>query len=491
MKRLFGSLSAVAVVLFFIVACQKETSFETGGNPADATLQSDISGDCLPKNVAGVYEAGTALNATNFIEVDMDVAGTGDYTVYTDTVNGVYFRVQGTFTAIGYQTLKLLGFGTPAIDGSFNFRVRFQDQECVIPVDFLPDGAGGPAVFTLTGTGSPASCSGATPNGQYIIGSPLTSANTVPLTVNVTQIGTYSITTTAVNGMTFTKSGVFLTTGSQTVTLVGSGTPTGTPGAVTVPVTAGASTCNFTVTTVAGATYTFDCAGATVNGTYEEGVALNATNTIDIDVNVTSAGPYNISSTINGMTFTASGTFTVGATTITLIGAGTPTADGTFNLPLTGATPCTVPIVVDPGATPTDMKWSFKDGSVLYEGTTNEGMIITIAGATSLTMTGDQTSGSATGLLALTMTNSSGGISTGNYSGTAVTGKLASFTYSDGSGDTWVGSVAVGTTLSINLTTFDQTNKIIEGTFSGTVKAGNGTGATKTITEGKFKAKLE
>lgn len=490
MKRLFGSFVAVAAVLMFVVSCQKETSFETGGNPADATLQSDVSGDCLPKNVAGIYEAGTALDATNFIEVDMQVIGTGDYTVYTDTVNGVYFRLQGTFTAVGYQTLKLKGFGTPAIDGSFNFRVRFQDQECVIPVDFLPAGAGGPAIFTLTGTGTPASCSGATPNGQYIIGSPLTSANTVPLTVNVTQIGTYTITTTAVNGMTFTKSGTFTGTGSQTVTLVGSGTPTGTAGPVTIPVTAGTSTCNFTVTTVSGAAYTFNCAGATVNGTYEKGVALDATNTIDVPVTVTTAGPYNISATINGMTFTASGSFTLASTSVTLTGAGTPTADGTFNLPLAGTTPCTVSIVVDPA--PASLgTWSFKVGTTTYSGTFYDAEFDNTSAPPALIFAcaGDNPAGEDLLLGMGDITPITGGVMNNNEvyetSGTNPTANIGIFSFTGIAPLTYEADPTItGVDLKITVVTHNVATKTITGTFAGKVQ--DNTGAFVTVTNGTF-----
>jgi len=82
-----------------------------------------------------------------------------------------------------------------------------------------------------------------------MVSTPLTASNKVTLQVNVTGIGSYSITTTAVNGITFTGSGSFTATGAQTVVLTGSGTPTAT-GLVTIPVTAGSSNCSFTLTVV-------------------------------------------------------------------------------------------------------------------------------------------------------------------------------------------------------------------------------------------------
>ena len=71
------------------------------------------------------------------------------------------------------------------------------------------------------------------------MGTALGASNTVVLNVNITTAGSYNITTTAVNGMTFTWSGT-LALGNQTITLTGSGTPT-TAGANVIAVTAGSS----------------------------------------------------------------------------------------------------------------------------------------------------------------------------------------------------------------------------------------------------------
>ena len=49
-KHLVYWLAAVLVVGF---GCQKELSFEGSNEPAKGSLQSDITGDCLPKTVNG------------------------------------------------------------------------------------------------------------------------------------------------------------------------------------------------------------------------------------------------------------------------------------------------------------------------------------------------------------------------------------------------------------------------------------------------------
>ena len=83
----------------------------------------------------------------------------------------------------------------------------------------------------------------------------MTSANTVALSVTVTAVGTWSISTSpAVNGVIFSGSGNFTATGAQTITLVATGTPTsGTQS--NFPVSAGGSTCNFQVNFSTGLDY--------------------------------------------------------------------------------------------------------------------------------------------------------------------------------------------------------------------------------------------
>jgi uncharacterized protein (TIGR02145 family) len=78
--------------------------------------------------------------------------------------------------------------------------------------------------------------------GTYKVGTALTAANTITLSLNVVTAGAYTIATTATNGMTFTGSGTFAGTGAQTAVLTGSGTPTAS-GTTAVLVQYGGSTC--------------------------------------------------------------------------------------------------------------------------------------------------------------------------------------------------------------------------------------------------------
>src|SRR5688500_16778823 len=127
-KHLFYWL---AFGLIIIIGCQKETSFENGNVASDGTLQSDATGDCLPKTVNGAYLVNTALvSTTNTITVQVNVNSTGNYLVYTDTVNGYFFRASGVFTQTGAQNVTLRGNGTPFAEGVNNFIVNYDSTQC-------------------------------------------------------------------------------------------------------------------------------------------------------------------------------------------------------------------------------------------------------------------------------------------------------------------------------------------------------------------------
>lgn len=274
-------LSFVSVfLLLFIVSCQKEESFEQG-KVSSGSLQSS-AGDCLSKLVAGTYTATKSLGDSNYIDVTVDVTEGGHYNVFTDTLNGYFFIATGTFTTIGSNTVRMKGVGTPGSAGTNDFTVFFDSSFCGVSVVVLPNsgGSGGTAVYTLQGTGG--SCMNATPGGTFTQGVALTSANKISLQVNVTSPGTWSMTTSAVGGFSFSGSGTFTTTGLQTITLTGSGTPTAA-GDQTFPVSIGTSSCSFVITVVPGTSAPNpDHLPLTPNSfwTYNDAFSTTATDTI-------------------------------------------------------------------------------------------------------------------------------------------------------------------------------------------------------------------
>lgn len=324
----------VALVVLIFAACQKELSFELPNTPAEGSLQSDITGDCLPKTVSGAYAVGAALGAANTISIDVNVTKVGTYTISTDTVNGYYFRATGSFTRTGVNSVTLRGNGAPFAAGTNNFVVSFDSTFCDVQVTVTQPGVG-------TLAGSPNACAPITVAGGYSPGAVMGAGNTATVQVNVTTAGAFTITTDTVAGVWFTYSGA-LGAGAQPVVLTANGTipAATTTGDKTFKVKLGTSTCTFLVTVAAPGVATLGGAGGactpiTVNGTYNTGTALTASNTIVVNVTVTTPGVFNITTnTVNGYSYAFSGN--IAATgPVTLTGTGTPVAAGTDNFTVT------------------------------------------------------------------------------------------------------------------------------------------------------------
>ncbi|MEO8710732.1 MAG: hypothetical protein ABI405_01350 [Parafilimonas sp.] len=197
---------------------------EVKGKPsADYELSGNLN-DCENPDIQGSYEEAMILSATNVVIINVDVFTAGDYTITTDTADGIFFSASGTFNTTGTQQVTLTGNGTPNAAGLIYFKVYAGASECdfKIPVrNFSPV-----ATYVLqSGFGNPNPCTPHTVNGNYVTAIPLTSANTMDITAYVTVIGNFNISTDSTNGMIFSYSGKFTATGDQTVTLYGSGTP--------------------------------------------------------------------------------------------------------------------------------------------------------------------------------------------------------------------------------------------------------------------------
>lgn len=305
---------------------------------------------CTPATLAGTFKKGRELSSSNTVQIKVNVTSPGTFVIATNSVNGVNFLKAGTFTTTGVQDVILEGDGTPQNEGEETFTITYGNSNCVFSINFeAPDP---PATGTLGG--SPGNCTSITPEGSYTKGVQLDESNTISVEVNVATAGSYEISTNTVNGVVFSASGSFLTTGLQTVLLAGSGTPTNS-GSHNFTVTFGSNTCNFSLTFDAPpspATGSLggdggECTPVTPAGTYTQGVALGASNTITIQANVTSTGPYSIATnTVNGVTFTSSGTFTTtGIQSIVLNGSGLPTNSGVQNFSVSfGTSTCDFPV---------------------------------------------------------------------------------------------------------------------------------------------------
>jgi hypothetical protein len=364
MQRILIFFCLLSIAVCGFIACQKEFSLELPiKNLATGTLK-DSSGNCLFDSAYGTYYDGVALGDTNYVQVELNVKTTGNFAIYTDLENGFQFADSGFFSTTGLTVIKLKPIGRPILQNSTLFTISFDSSACMFSVnvkDSTGTGLGGgtgtsTSVYTLAG--APNACTNATLTGTYNAGTALNSTNSVSIPVNVTTIGTYSLSTTTVNGYKFSGSGSFTNTGAQNIILFGSGTPITAETDMQKPII-GTSACTFSVVVgaaAAPAVFTLAgtpnaCTNAVVSGTFAAATALTAANTVVIGVYVTTVGSYSITTpTVNGYKFSASGTFaSTGAQTITLVGSGTPLAGETdIFKPLQGSSTCSFSIVVAP-----------------------------------------------------------------------------------------------------------------------------------------------
>ncbi len=460
--------------------------YSLGGSP----------GNCSSFNVFGTYNAGTALNAGDSVTFTVNVTTPGTYSIATGIVNGMTFAASGVFINTGIQQVILYGAltSTPANSGIFSFSPTGGGTTCSFSITVSPGGT--PAVYVLGG--SPTNCTGVALTGTYMAGFATSASNTAKVDVTVTTIGSYSMSTTTQNGVKFSAAGTFTLAGTQQVILTANTvTPTGS-GTFNYIITGASSTCTFPVTFAAAAppavfTLTGDpgvCNPASVNGTYTVGTALNATNTIDLEATVTTAGPYSITTnTVGGMKFIKTGVFSSTGTfpvTLTATAGSNPTTPGVNTLTPTGnsGSMCTFDINV---TGPSDRIYTFDIGSTHYTGPCSGVLLGSVPDQM------DITGGSGTNIFSLTLNNAIGLISTGAYSGTSTAGKYASFQYLEGFptptfqlvGDPAL-PVPFTTNLSATVTSIDMINGIIIGTFSGTVR--DASLNLITITNGTFKA---
>ena len=218
MKKLVPILAGVLTIQMFLSTCKRYRS--EGDDVAQYAFVS-TAGTCSVAVVSGQYHASVALGSDNTIGVQVNVTKVGQYTISTTNVNGVQFSAIGKFISTGMQTLTLQGIGNPAAKGNFAYNTQ-GTSGCTFllivtenPLDY--------AVYTVFETSLV--CQEPVLHGRFIKGVPLSATNAIIFNIHVTARGAFAIFTDSVNGIHFTASGTFTTTGDQTVTLQGFGTP--------------------------------------------------------------------------------------------------------------------------------------------------------------------------------------------------------------------------------------------------------------------------
>ncbi len=349
--KILKQLVIILITLLAFGACQKDLNFADG--VSIGTLKSDVTGDCLPITVNGIFLVDSVLTDANYVDVEINAAFGGTFEVKSDTIAGFSFSRTGN-VGTGINTVRLYPSGKPDSAGLKTFTIQYDSTFCTFTINVIASTAGG-AVYSLGG--APGNCSGFNVFGAYIAGTALNSDDSITFLVNVSSTtlpGTYNITTgSPVNGMTFSGTGVFINSGIQTVTLKGSGTPLAAGTNISFSPTGGGTTCAFTITVLpagtSSAAFTFNggpapgtCSGAALHGSYIAGTMLTASNNVDLFVNVTAPGTYFITTgpgSVNGMIFSKTGTFSgTGSQMVTLTGTGTPANTIAANFTVTGST---------------------------------------------------------------------------------------------------------------------------------------------------------
>jgi hypothetical protein len=360
---------------------------------------------------------------------------------------------------------------------------------------------------------SAGNCKNIAVNGAYIVDSTLTADNYLTVQVNIASGGSYKIVSDAQNGFSFLDSG-FLAAGLQTVKLKATGKPAQAK-QTTFSIAFDTTFCSFTVPVLkktTPATYSLvgngsSCSTPKLQGTYITGTALDATNQVILQVNVTTPGSYAVTTiTVGGMTFSGTGTFsTTGYQIITLQGSGTPTTAGANIIPVkAGSSNCSFSVNVTAGSTGnnsmnnSDTAWSFTAAGKFFHGSFDTVFQTTASGATGFIFVGSTSSVTIDTTIQFAVFSTTGNFpNNSTYSSKA---GVAGFYFTQylNLADT------VGTKIykadppstsyptptediRVTISAYDPATKIVTGTFAGT--ALNGTGSVVQITNGRFRAK--
>lgn len=356
---------------------------------------------------------------------------------------------------------------------------------------------GGTASLIASGSLSDSlgNCGRITVNGSYKPNIALTDNNHITVQANISSFGSYTIYTDTVNGYYFNAKGYAGAAGLQPVQLQGYGTPL-VAAVAQFALHFNNGICMFTIVPDS-ATFNLsgNCGNIVVNGIYATGVLLNAGDSVNIRVNVTSPGAYSIATpTVNGMQFSATGTFTAaGNYSVTLTGSGTPVTAGNTTLPVTIAgTSCnfTIPVTGDTLNYP--MFWRYTVDGIDHQGILDSGIVATNVNRlypSNLVRT-MQVYGAASGPLLIPLTfqlfisRINHVLTTGSYH-PAINGSRDFIGYAlhfDTTGN--LSASADLPDFTIVIITYNDATRLVEGVFSGPVI--DEYGQTHTIANGSF-----
>jgi hypothetical protein len=271
--KLVKVILTLFVGMVLLNACKKEYSFEKGSQKPTGNWEFKDSTHQYTGDMDTAYISGTGTSKElHLTGVSTDGSQVFNLILYADTFQtGSYkaslSQISFDYSASGimlYQASQLNGefivnitsINASQVTGSFSgiakdsannfknlFDGKFKANFATLPVE--------PASSGVLGDSS-GNCKPVVLSGEYKQGITVTSANTVQVQVTVASAGTYNITTDPVNGITFSKTGTFSSTGVQSITLTASGTPAFS-GEQVFTLHYGNSQCAFKVTFLPGA----------------------------------------------------------------------------------------------------------------------------------------------------------------------------------------------------------------------------------------------
>jgi len=470
-----------------LAACQRELFFDNNPAPLSALFRfTAVNDSCSNPLILGSYQQGLVLQDSNRISLEVEVTRTGTYQVRTLDNNGVYFRDSGNFTSVGRQMITLKGYGTPAAAGRF----LFSGAGCSFSVDFGGNTSVPAAIFSLGG--APGDCTGFTVSGNFTAGYSLDSAtHGISLQVLVSRAGSYSVSSDEVNGIRFSASGVFSSTGLQTIRLAGYGTLVAA-GDFMYRAGNNPGACGFSINVMAAgpaAETSLICAETSVAGTYQQGNALTASNTILLPVSVSSAGNYSISTPyINGCVFSASGFLPSGDQVIILTGNGIPPDSGSFRFPVKlGDDSCSVLIRFSEGVFNDYLVCNIDGTEERFDADLTADDANIFPGLNSISIVGRPSPGAAE-YLSITL-NSIQPIGPGFFS-LGATGRFSGSFLKDIGNVFWQPSDQSNPRFVVTVNSVTSTR--VEGTFIGQYFDLNGLGSnSRQITQGRFSVRIQ
>lgn len=270
-KTVFGLLILAALVN----SCSKEFSVENNGLKIPVG-NWEFTGDTTTA-YTGNMDSAYIISSSSVHELHLNgTSASGDQnfrmTLYADTFKvGSYkaslFQSAFTYTAtaktlydadqlVGEFIVNITSLSSNLVIGTFSGTAKDSANKLTKITDgkfkaTLNDGLPTAVSSGVLGD-SAGNCKAAVLKGTYTQGISAKDTNTVQLQVVVAEVGTYSISTNTVGGLTFAGSGVFTTTGSQNVVLTGTGIPELT-GEQTFTVRYGNSQCAFKINVLPGA----------------------------------------------------------------------------------------------------------------------------------------------------------------------------------------------------------------------------------------------